>query len=86
MFEVRLPEAALRAYRSAEVPLVRKLNRCFDNLARDPFSHPNIKRLSGGLRGLWRYRIGDWRVVYKPDSAARAVIVLAIKPRGQAYA
>ena len=85
MFEVVLTHEALRTYRKADAVLARKLNRCFDVIARNPFSHPNIKRLSGLLRGRFRYRIGDWRVVYRVDENSAKVIVLVIAHRSDVY-
>jgi mRNA interferase RelE/StbE len=85
MFEVILTHEALRTYQRAAIPLARKLNRCFDVLSRSPYSNSQSKRLSGTLRGLWRYRIGDWRVIYRPDSNTRRVIIVSICPRGGAY-
>ncbi len=41
-------------------------------------AHNNIKRLSGKFAGHLRYRIGDWRVIYRIDDQANRVLVLAI--------
>jgi len=85
MYRVLLSEEALRTYRRVGFPLLKKLNRCFDNLALNPYSHPNIKRLAGALRGRFRYRIGDWRVVYRADPKQMQVTILVIAHRGHAY-
>ncbi|MBU4273553.1 MAG: type II toxin-antitoxin system RelE/ParE family toxin [Planctomycetes bacterium] len=85
MYEIVFTEEALRAYRKADSPLARKLNRCFDNLAEDPRSHPNIKRLTGTLRGRFRYRVGDWRVVYRVDDKVRRITILVIAHRSGVY-
>lgn len=45
-----------------------------------------VKPLSGELAGRWRYRIGDYRLIYLPDERRRTVFLLAISPRGSAYA
>jgi len=85
MYEVVLTPEALKTYRRAEVPLARKLNRCFENLSSDPRSHPNIKPLTGALRGRWRYRLGNWRVVCCISKERREVVVLVIAHRKAAY-
>ena len=85
MYEIVLTAEALACYRKADTPLAKKLNRCFDNLARNPFSHPNVKRLTGNLRGRFRYRVGDWRVVYTVDELHRRVTVLVVVHRSGAY-
>ena len=44
------------------------------------------KPLDGNLSGMWRYRIGDYRVVYRPDSNSRTIIIIAFGPRQEIYA
>ena len=85
MYEVLLADEALRTYRSVGSPLLKKLNRCFDNLSLNPYSHPNIKRLTGVLRGRFRYRIGDWRIVYRVNQQRMRVTILVIAHRGSVY-
>ena len=44
-----------------------------------------VKPLSGSRKGEWRYRIGDYRLVYLPDIAKHVVYLLLISPRGSVY-
>jgi mRNA interferase RelE/StbE len=44
-----------------------------------------VKALSGNRRGEWRYRIGDYRLIYKPDRTRRAVVLIEVAARGSAY-
>ena len=85
MFDVILSPEAHQFYAKADAPLARKLNRCFLQLERDPRRHNNIKRLTGGFAGLFRYRIGDWRVVYRIDDKKKLVLVLAVAHRREVY-
>ncbi|MEK6643959.1 MAG: type II toxin-antitoxin system RelE/ParE family toxin [Planctomycetota bacterium] len=85
MFKVRLSEDARKAYEKADRPLARKLARCFEQLEHDPRNHSNVKRLSGPFAGLWRYRIGDYRVIYRIEDRELVVMVLVISHRGKAY-
>ena len=43
------------------------------------------KPLKGVFKGLYRYRQGDYRVIYALDRADRKVIILHIKHRKDAY-
>jgi len=43
-----------------------------------------IKKLSG-YNNVWRYRIGDFRLIYAADHAAQMVNLLCIGPRGSIY-
>ena len=63
-YKLRFDKNAIKVYQKAEINLVQRLNRCFENLGQNPFIHPNIKRLKGTLAGLYRYRVGEWRIIY----------------------
>jgi mRNA interferase RelE/StbE len=85
MFEVILAPEAQAFFAAADPPLARKLARCFAQLERDPRRHNNIKRLSGALSGRLRYRVGDWRVIYRVEDTDRQVHVLLIAHRSEVY-
>ena len=85
MYKVRLSPRAERFYAGTERSLAKKLARCFRRLEEDPRAHASIRALRGPLAGLWRYRIGDYRVVYRIDDAGRIVQVLIIVHRRDAY-
>jgi mRNA-degrading endonuclease RelE of RelBE toxin-antitoxin system len=44
-----------------------------------------VKSLSGQLNGLWRFRIGDYRLIYKPQINEHVVILLLVSSRADAY-
>ena len=85
MYEVILSPEAQAFYTAADRPLARKLGRCFRQLEQDPKRHNNVKRLSGQLAGLSRYRVGDWRVLFRVDEAANRVVVLDVASRREVY-
>lgn len=85
MYEVILSPEARVFFAQADRPLARKLARCFTQLEHEPRRHNNIKRLSGKSAGLLRYRVGDWRVVYRIDDRTRQVHVLVIAHRSEVY-
>ena len=41
--------------------------------------------LKGIFKGLFRYRYGDYRIVYAIDMAEKKIIVLHVKHRKEAY-
>jgi mRNA interferase RelE/StbE len=85
MFEVILSPEANTFYAHADWPLARKLARCFAQLERSPRQGNNVKRLTGEFAGIWRYRVGDWRVLYRIDDQARRVMVLTVAHRREVY-
>lgn len=44
-----------------------------------------IKPLTGDLSGLWRYRINDDRLIYKPDSQSQRIVLVSFGARGGVY-
>ena len=84
-FEVELGSAAVDSVQSADRPLAAKLDRCFSILESDPAKHPNVKRLKGPWAGYLRYRIGDWRVIYRIEHETHKVYVVAIAHRREIY-
>jgi mRNA interferase RelE/StbE len=51
-------------------------------LAKDPHQGKSLK---GSLEGLYRYRIGDYRVIYTIEKNRLVVFVLRIRHRKDAY-
>ena len=51
----------------ASATLQKKLDRCFEILKIEPRNYPNIKALKGEFSGYYRYRVGDYRVIYEID-------------------
>ena len=51
----------------------------------DPLLHPNVRALTGKLRGDFRLRVGKWRVLFTPHVEKKILYVFAIVPRGDAY-
>lgn len=54
-------------------------------LRENPFFGPNIKKLKGEYRELYRYRIGDYRLFYKVSEETVIVFILDIEARKDAY-
>jgi len=85
MFEVVLSPDAGDFYGAAQRPLARKLARCFSQLENEPRRRNNIKPLTGEFVGRLRYRIGDWRVIYRIDDRSKKVHVLVIGDQSEVY-
>lgn len=85
MYEVLLHPDAQRVFVKAENTLAKKIVRCFQQLEQTPRIHPNVKALKGEYAGYYRYRIGDYRVIYSIDDGLSQVFVIAIAHRSKAY-
>jgi mRNA interferase RelE/StbE len=85
MYHVELSRDARRFFERADASLQRRLDRCFDRLKIEPRDAGNIKPLTGNLGGYYRYRVGDYRVIYRVDEPRQAVFVWKIAHRSEAY-
>ena len=57
----------------------------YPQLKKNPYFGPNIKKLKGEFEGLYRFRIGDYRLFYSIDNDKIIVFILALKQRKDAY-
>ena len=85
MYKVSLAKKAFDFYTSSPPSLVKKLDNCFQFLKENPYKHNNIKSLSGRYKGFYRYRIGNYRVVYSIEPSGKLIIVLLIEHRSKVY-
>jgi mRNA interferase RelE/StbE len=75
--------AALRALRKLDRQIAERIKAATEALQDDP-RPPGAKMLTGS-HGLWRIRIGDYRVVYTVDDQQRLVRVAAAGHRRDVY-
>ena len=85
MFEVRLTPQAEHAYTHLGSVTRERVDRVFEQLEQSNFRHRNIRALRGRYAGSLRYRLGNWRIVFRVDYANRVVWIEAITTRGGAY-
>lgn len=57
----------------------------FESLEINPFHHSNIKPLTGPLKGFFRFRAGDYRIVYQINAIKKIVYVVRIAHRKEVY-
>lgn len=82
---IDVSEKAVRALRKMGKPAARRIR---DELARiaeldDPRSRG--KALTGNLSGLWRYRVGDYRILCDIEDDVLVVLVVDVGHRGKVY-
>ena len=78
-FEKKIKE---QKYRS----LYQKISDYVYPLLRDnPFFGPNIKKLKGKYKEIYRYRIGNYRLFYKTSEETVIVFIIDIEDRKDSY-
>ena len=85
MYKIELSRKAAKFYQKADTVTAKRLNLAFSRLAEDPFQQYNIKKLSGELKGSYRLRLGDMRIIYSVDEPKNIVYIEVIGFRGDIY-
>ena len=75
--------AALRALGKLDRQIAERIKAATEALRDDP--RPSGAKMLTGSHGLWRIRIGDYRVVYTVDDQRRIVRVAAAGHRRDVY-
>lgn len=83
MFRVEYAKGVVRDLKDLPKEIKRRaLQVIEESLATDP----RIGRpLTGPYKGLWKYRVGDYRIVYAIEDKKLVVFVLRIRHRKDVY-
>ena len=83
---ISLSKSAVKDLKRIDRPWQRRI---LDHLQKEiaPLDDPRTrgKALKGEGRGLWRYRVGDYRIICDIRDDALLVLALRIQHRGHAY-
>ncbi len=85
MYEIVLTREAQKDYQKLTKSVARRVNQCLNSLRENPLRYPQAIPLKGKLAGFYRWRVGDWRVVYDVNRDEKIVIVLQITHRSKVY-
>jgi mRNA interferase RelE/StbE len=85
MYRVFFHKYAENYYRKQNQKVRARLDKAFEYLKSNPYRGTNIKRLTGELSHLYRYRIGNLRILYEIHETSKIVRVKNIGPRGDIY-
>lgn len=83
--EVEYTATALRQLRKLDRATARRIVDYLDDVARldDPRSHG--KALVGDRSGIWRYRVGDYRILCELVDAELLIVALEVGHRAAIY-
>lgn len=82
-YRIEFAGSAERDLRRLRPALVASVLRRVETLADDPT--PRQSQKLRGTEKTYRLRVGDYRVVYEVDSAARNIVVYYVRHRREAY-
>ena len=81
-YSVRIKESAAKELAGVAQPDRGRLVRAIDRLREEPLAGALLK---GGLRGLRRLRVDDYRIVYELLESELVVLVVRVAHRSDAY-
>jgi mRNA interferase RelE/StbE len=82
-YSLEIMHSARRELDALDYPLFTRIDRKILALADDP--RPVGSKKLKGYKDSWRIRIGDWRVVYIVDDAAKLVSITRVAHRREVY-
>ncbi|MBU0506452.1 MAG: type II toxin-antitoxin system RelE/ParE family toxin [bacterium] len=84
-FSVVFTKSAHKEFKGLSKNIQKKIIENLDTLAVNPFSDLlRIKKLRGA-KDLYRFRVGDYRVVYEVNNSVMTVLVIKIGHRKEIY-
>jgi mRNA interferase RelE/StbE len=83
MKSIAYSKDALKALRRMPSNTSATIRSKIEQYARDPASLANNVKALRGEAGVFRLRVGEWRVLFSEDGVVIAIIRIA--PRGSAY-
>jgi len=83
VYEILLERGAEKDLKRLPDEIFRRVVNRIKTLSENP--KPSGCRKITGSKNDWRVRIGDYRIVYEIDEKAKAVKIMIIKHRREAY-
>jgi len=83
MFNVTITSSAERDLKRLDRQVKNRIVSAILELASDPRPHGCLKVKSE--EGVWRIRVGDWRVGYVIDDSTKEIAIVKIAHRGEFY-
>jgi len=86
-WRVEVKPTAEKQYLKLDKTTRRRIKEALQDLEKSdkPLLQPRVRSLTGRLKGDYRVRVGDWRILVTPERESRVLYVYAILPRGDAY-
>ncbi|HPJ37733.1 MAG TPA: type II toxin-antitoxin system RelE/ParE family toxin [Spirochaetota bacterium] len=80
---LQITERAVKAYEKLHEPYKSQIKKRIDALKKTGAASQNVKPLVGELKGLYRLRSGDYRIIFEMQD--EVITIIAIVHRKEAY-
>lgn len=86
-WRVELSKYALKYLKKLEKKTSQRILNTLEELERveNPILYKNVRPLAGKLRGFYRLRVGEFRIIFVLDRTNKRIGVHLIVTRGDAY-
>lgn len=75
----------MRSLRKMDKQVARRIRGELEGIAKLDDPRSRGKALVGNLAGLWRYRVGDYRIICDIEDDVLVVLVVDVAHRGSVY-
>ncbi|MCI0454005.1 MAG: type II toxin-antitoxin system RelE/ParE family toxin [Candidatus Dadabacteria bacterium] len=86
-WKIKVSSNAEKYYSRLDKKLKLRIKNNIVNLSEyeKPLEHPQVKALTGDLKGFYRLRVGDYRIIFGLIEESKTIAVVNIFPRGSVY-
>lgn len=84
-YRLKLAKEALKYYDKQSTKMQDRIDSALTAIQLSPKLGPHIEPLDGRYKGLMKYRLGNFRIIYSIEDDILVVTVVAIGPRGDVY-
>ena len=82
---IEASERALRSLRKMDKQIARRVRDELLEIAKLEDPRSRGKALTGNLAGVWRYRIGDYRILCDIEDGRLVILVIDVAHRREVY-
>jgi mRNA interferase RelE/StbE len=86
-FKIAETETFIKKIEKSEFKAIynKIVNYIYPQLRKNPFYGSNIKKLKGDFSGVYRYRIGQYRLFYSVETNKVIVFIINLSHRKESY-
>jgi mRNA interferase RelE/StbE len=85
MYKTVLHRNAAKFFEIAEKKDKTRIAKAIEEISKDPRTNIHIKKLQGELGHMYRYRLGDLRILFEIHDDVQTIRIKSIDSRGSVY-
>lgn len=85
MYKINPTPTFKKDLKSLDRPIARRVIEKIEHLAKNPHLAEIVAHAPDNLKGLKKYRVGDWRVLFWLNNERKEIILYGVDHRGSVY-